>query len=94
MKRAGTATITVYANNKVKDTLKITVRQKVTKITTKAQYVFVTKGKSVQLKSKVSPSTASNKKLTYTSSKKSVATVSASGKVTGKKAGTEKKRKG
>ena len=48
----------------------------------------MTKGKSVQLKSKVSPSTASNKKLTYTSSKKSVATVSASGKVTGKKAGT------
>ena len=88
VKKAGTATITVYANNKVKDTLKITVLQKVTKITPKSQYVFVTKGKSVQLKSSVSPSKASNKKLTYSSSKKSVATVSASGKVTGKKAGT------
>ena len=88
VKKAGTATITVYANNKVKDTLKITVLQKVTKITPKSQYVFVTKGKSVQLKSTVSPSKASNKKLTYSSSKKSVATVSASGKVTGKKAGT------
>ena len=88
VKKAGTATITVYANNKVKDTLKITVLQKVTKITPKSQYVFVTKGKSVQLKSSVYPSKASNKKLTYSSSKKSVATVSASGKVTGKKAGT------
>lgn len=88
VKKAGTATITVYANNKVKDTLKITVLQKVTKITPKSQYVFVTKGKSVQLKSSVYPSKASNKKLTYSSSKKSVATVSASGKVTGKKTGT------
>ena len=86
-KRAGTATITVYANSKVKDVLRITVRQRVTKITPKTQYVFLTKGKSSQIKLSVSPKTASNKAVTYKSSRKSVATVTSKGRITGKKTG-------
>ena len=45
-------------------------------------------GKTVKLKAVISPSKATKKKVIWTSSNKKIATVSASGKVMGKKAGT------
>ena len=46
------------------------------------------KGKSYQLKATITPSDAANKKVTWSSSNKKIATVSASGKVKAKKKGT------
>lgn len=103
IKKAGTATITVTSkqNSKKKDTIKITVKQNVTKVNVSftgktkpvASYNGVytlVKGKKYQLKSTVSPKKASEKKVSYKSSKKSVASVSKTGKITAKKAGTAK----
>lgn len=103
LKKAGTATITVTSkqNSKKKDSIKITVKQNATKISvaftgkTKpvASYNGVytlNKGSKYQLKATVSPKKASNKKVSFKSSKKSVATVSKTGKITAKKAGTAK----
>lgn len=88
-KNPGTAVITVYAaNGKVKDTLKVTVKQKVTEIKPKYQYVYVEKGKTAKLQYSVLPKDATNKKLKFTSKNTAVATVSADGTVKGKKAGT------
>lgn len=50
--------------------------------------VSVAVGGTATIKASVSPSNASKKTLKYTSSNKSVATVSSKGKITGKKAGT------
>lgn len=91
-KKAGKATITVTSasNKKVKATCKITVKQYAKKITvTNAvkNTVSVKKGKSLTLKTKVEPSDASNKKVTYTSKNKKIATVNSKGKVTAKKVG-------
>lgn len=90
-KAIGTATITVTSktNENVTATCKITVKQGVDRIHTAATLVMQ-KGKSVTLKNGVTPYNASNKKMTYSSSKKSVATVSKSGKITAKKVGTAK----
>lgn len=48
------------------------------------------KGSTYQIKYKITPSTATNKKVSFTSSNKSVATVSKNGKITAVKAGTAK----
>lgn len=103
LKKAGTATITVSSkqNSKKKDTIKLTVKQNVTGIkvaftgktkpvASKNSVYTLVKGKKYQLKATVAPSKASNKKVTFKSSKKSVATVSSTGKITAKKAGTAK----
>lgn len=90
VKKAGTATVTVYdaKTKKVKDTLKVTVKQKVTEIDPKYQYVYVEKGKTAKLKYTVLPKNASSKKVKFKSKNTAVATVSSSGTVKGKKAGT------
>lgn len=103
LKKAGTATITVSSkqNSKKKDTIKLTVKQNVTGIkvaftgktkpvASKNSVYTLVKGKKYQLKATVAPSKASDKKVTFKSSKKSVATVSSTGKITAKKAGTAK----
>lgn len=87
-KKAGTAIITVTTKeNDYKAFCVVTVKQNVTKI--KLNYSSYKLGykKSVQLKATVT-STASNKKIKWTSSNPSVATVSSTGKVTAKKYGT------
>ncbi len=61
---------------------------KVSKIKLNKSWVGLDKGKSVTLKATVSPSNANNKAVTWTSSNSRVATVSSSGKVIAKAAGT------
>ena len=65
-----------------------TSQVKVIKVGLNYSTIYLTKGKSKTLKATISPSNASNKAVKWTSSNKNVATVSAKGKVTGKKAGT------
>ena len=59
----------------------------VTKITLNTTKKSVVKGTSFTLKAEVAPSSATNKKLTWTSSNTKVATVDANGKVTAKRNG-------
>lgn len=99
-KKAGTAKITVTskANKKKKDTLKVIVKQTVTGLTASvkmplASYknvVALIKGKTYTISPNFKPSTASNKKVSYKSSKPSVAKVNASGKISAKQSGTAK----
>ena len=89
--KAGKATITCYVKSQKskKVTCKVTVKkQKVTAITFAKASVAVQKGKKVSNLAIVTPTYAANKKVTYKSSSTSVATVSTSGVVTGKKVGT------
>ncbi len=85
-KKAGTAKITATAGGK-KAACKITVKKAPSKITLNAKKKAIKKGKTYQLKVKLPKNTASNK-ITYSTSNKKVATVSASGKVKGVKKGT------
>ena len=61
--------------------------KKVKKIKLNKSSITIYVGDTYSLKATVSPSNASNKKVTWSSSNKKVATVSSSGKVTAKKAG-------
>lgn len=87
-KKNGTAIImATTADGKMIATCKVTVKTKVTGVSVKSTaktYI----GKSVTLTATVSPSTATNKEVTWKSSDKSVATVNSKGVVTGKKSGT------
>ncbi|MCI9087408.1 MAG: Ig domain-containing protein, partial [Clostridia bacterium] len=65
----------------------VTVRQLATGITVSPTPTTVEKGKTKQLTATVTPSNASNKGVTWTSSNTGVATVNSSGVVTGVKAG-------
>lgn len=95
-KKAGTATITVKVSCKVNKvtytttkTCKVTVKSVAVKsVKLNRKSASLTYGSSLQLKATVSPSNASNKKLKWSSSKSSVASVSSSGKVTAKKVGS------
>lgn len=83
---AGTATITCTAKaDKSKSaTCKITVTNpavKVTKLSMNKTSVDLLKGKTVQLKVTVTPSNATNKAVTWTSSNKKIATVTSNGLV-------------
>ena len=94
-KKKGTATITVTSksNSKAKATCKITVKDVIKKITVSnsvSNTVAVRIGKTLTLKTKLEPSGAGSKKLTFKSNKKSVATVDKKGKIKAKKAGTAK----
>ena len=89
-KSAGTATITATAKDGSKKSASctITVNIPVTKVTLSKTKATVVKGKTLQLKATVTPANATNKNVTWKSSKTSVATVTAAGKVTAKSAGT------
>ena len=91
-KKAGKVTITVKAKDGSgkKATCKVTVKKptKVSKIKLSKTSVKLTVGKTTTVKATVSPSKATNKSVSWTSSNKSVATVSSKGKITAKKAGT------
>ena len=87
----GTATVTVKVKGtKAKASVEVTVGTKVSSVTVPESSVTVKKGGTYTIKPTVSPSKASNKKLSYSTSDKSVATVSSKGVVTAVKAGTAK----
>lgn len=80
----GTATITCKTEDGgYKATCKITVRQKPTGVTLNKTKASIYTTKSVSLKATVSPSTAYNKNVTWSSSNTKVAKVDKNGKVTG-----------
>ena len=88
--KAGTATITAKAGSKTA-TCKVTVAAKVievTGITLDKTSLSMTEGETCTLAATVSPSNATDKTITWSSSNTSVATVSSSGVVTAVKAGT------
>lgn len=95
-KGVGTTTITATAadGSKVSGKCTITVTASTSSTTTKKVTSVsisgnkkIAVGSKLQLKATVRPTTATNKKVSWTSSNKSVATVSSSGKVTAKKPG-------
>ena len=89
-KGAGTATITAKTANGKTATCKVTVKNptvNVTGIKLNTTRTWLGRGETYQLSATVSPSNATNKKVTWTSSNNSIATVS-NGKVTAKKDGT------
>jgi hypothetical protein len=88
-KKKGKATITVMSSNGKKATCKITVKKAPKKIAFRKKSLTLKKGKSTTLKVKLPAGTAS-RKLSFSSSKKSVASVTAKGRVTAKKVGTAK----
>lgn len=89
-KAVGTATITCTASDGsgVKTTCKITVTKPVTKIKLSTTGATLKVNKKLKLTATVAPSSATNKDVTWKSSDTSIATVSSSGVVTAKKAGT------
>jgi uncharacterized protein YjdB len=86
-KSTGTATITATLPYGGSAECRITVKKAPTKITATPAKKTIKKKKSFTIKTTLSSGSASNK-ITYSSSKPSVAKVSASGKVTGVKKGT------
>ena len=90
-KKAGTSTITVTTNDgNKKATCTVTVTNPVVHVTgvsLNRSSVSLKKGNTTSLTATVSPSNATNKNVTWTSSNTSVATVS-NGVITAKKAGT------
>ena len=88
-KKAGKATITATDKKGKQTKVKVTVKKAPANVTLNKTKYTLTVGKTLQLKAKLPSDTASNK-ITWTSSKKSVATVDANGKVTAVKAGKAK----
>ena len=89
-KSAGTATITAKTSNGKKATCKVTVKNptvNATSVKLSKTSVSLVKGKTTTIKATVTPSNATNKKVTWTTSNSKVATVS-NGKITAKSAGT------
>ena len=96
----GKATITVKTADGKKATVKVTVKQATKKVVLKVGKKVVTgktytlkKGKTATVKATVTDAkgkkvTSGNQKITWTTSNKKVATISKSGKITAKKAGT------
>ena len=89
-KKNGKATITVKIKNnkKLKATCSITVGTPVSKVSVKSSKVSLYVGDSYQIKTTVTPSKATNKKVSYSSSNKKVATVDSKGKIKAKAAGS------
>lgn len=86
----GTATITAKTANGKTATCKVTVKVHVTKVTLSKKTATMGEKGSLTLKATVSPSNANDKKVTWKSSKTSLATVSSRGVVKAKKAGKVK----
>lgn len=86
-KKKGTATITAKSNGK-KYTCKVTVKQPVTKVKLNQKNIRISIGKTYKLKTTVTPTSANNRKVSWSSSDKSVVTVSSSGQIKAVSAGT------
>lgn len=81
-------TVTSKKNKKKKAKITVNVVQKVTSVSIEAPKDRIYVGNSVKLKATVNPAAGSYNKLKWSSSDKSVATVSSTGQVTALKAGT------
>lgn len=86
-KARGTANITVMTENGIKAVCKVTVNQQVNGIELSDLTKEVYTGESIKLSAKVLPSNANNQNVVWSTSDKRIAVVSASGVVTGVKAG-------
>lgn len=84
----GTCVITAKTSNGLVKKCNITVLQSVSGVSFKNASASVYTGKTVTLSAVVSPSQATDKSVTWSTSDKAVATVSSKGVVTGVKAGT------
>lgn len=84
----GTAKITATLQDGKEYSCVVTVGVIIRNIRPTVSKITLAKGKSYSIKTKISPSDATTKKLKYTSSNVKIAVVNSSGKVTGKKAGT------
>lgn len=91
-KKVGVTKVTVVTQDKIKAkaTCRVTVIRQVTSVKMNTAYAVCYVGHTKQLRATVKPKKASIKKLKWTSSNKSIATVSSSGKVTGMKVGEVK----
>ena len=88
-KGPGSATITVTTvDGQFKATCKVTVTQPVSAVKLNKAALTILKGKTAKLTSTVSPTNASNKKVTWKSSNTKIATVTSTGIVKGIKKGT------
>ena len=88
----GEATLTATAKNGITATCKVVVTTKTTGIEVEQDTYTVSCGKSVQMKAKVLPETASNQKLTYESLNQEIFSVDEKGLITTKKDGIGKVR--
>lgn len=88
--KAGTAKITAKSNNGKTATCTITVTPKVevTKVTITPAKASVTVGKTLELAAEVTPENAADKTIKWSTSNKTIATVSSEGVVTGVKKGS------
>lgn len=88
--KKGTVNIMATAadGSNTKATVSLSVTQSVTSLSITQPELSVTVGRSVQAKVKAEPAEASDKSVSWSSSNTEIATVSANGTVTGKKAGT------
>ena len=86
-KKVGTAKITITTTKKKQYTITVTVAKAPAKVTLNKKSASLKIGKTLQLKATLPKKTASNK-MTWSSSDKSVATVTQKGKVTAKGEGT------
>ena len=84
----GKATITAKTSNGIKKTCTVTVLKSVSSVSLNTSAVSVYAGSTYKLTASVLPSDASNRKVTWYSDNKSVATVNESGGITAVKAGT------
>ena len=88
--KPASAASTTTSANKQPGGSSSTLTKKVTGISLDYSSISVVKGSTKKLTATVRPSNATNKKVTWTSSNKKIATVTQSGKVKGIKAGTAK----
>ena len=94
-KKAGIVTITASTDNGKTARIKLKagkgiVKASKVKITAESKTMNLKTRKTQTLKAVVSPASAANRKVTWKSSNKKIATVNSKGKVTAKKAGTVK----
>ncbi len=90
-KKAGTATVTAKAKDGSgkKAACKVTVKKRpVTAVKLNKTKATIYTGNTLTLKATISPSNATNKKVTWKSSNSKVAAVNSKGKITAKKSGT------
>lgn len=83
-----TITAKLASDNTIKSICKVKVVQKATKIKLNVNNKTLKKGSAYTLKATVNPNTTSNKKVTWKTNKKAVATVNSKGRVIAKKKGT------
>ena len=85
--KAGRASITVAAANGKKARLTITVTQPVTGIAFQQESITIERGERLKLPAAIEPADATNKRVSYATENRAVATVASNGAITGRGAG-------